>query len=196
MSVSVPPPAAVGAKLRFNTQPLPLPSDAHSKLEGPLQPGGSVVPESANPVIGSPSLDAKLTLTARLVPIEADTVPPTDPVATTESALPLELVLPKSTAPGLDRFGAGGAATTGAAADPLVSLIELAPQPESSAITNDPSKKGRKLYSMSLDSRCSWGRGEFGASALIKLGAVRSVRNQLRHAFRRAELGAALILII
>jgi hypothetical protein len=193
----VPTPAEVGAKLKFTTQPLPVLTDAHSKLEGPLQPGGKVVSDRAKPVTGSPSLDANVTLTVRLAPTAADTVPPTELVATTEFAVPAGTAPPKLTAPGFELFVEGASATTVAAEDPLLSLVELAPHPDSIAIRNDAGRTERYLCSMSLDSRC-FRKPDGGnrASTVIKLGAERAVRNQLRHAFRVVQLGTALSLVV
>src|ERR1700722_8877369 len=89
--VRVPLPTAVGAKVRFRTQPLPVLTDAQVRLPGALQPGGSVprLPDTPNPDIAFPSLEVNVMLTVCWAPATTETVPATDGVATTRSLLPV-----------------------------------------------------------------------------------------------------------
>jgi hypothetical protein len=86
----MPLPAAVGAKVRFRTQLLPVLTDAHTKVPGPLQPAGKVPnePVMAKPVMGRASLDVNTMLSVWLAPVTTDTVPATEGVAITESLVP------------------------------------------------------------------------------------------------------------
>src|SRR5580692_2231328 len=97
---SVPLAAAAGAYVRFNTQPLPVLTVAHAKRAGPLQPAGSKpkVSEASKPVIGRPSLDAKVMLSARFAPT-AVTRTAVEGVATTRSSVPAGAAEPANPEP-------------------------------------------------------------------------------------------------
>lgn len=92
---------AVGAYVRFSTQPLPVLTDAQVKLLGPLQPAGSAaLPVTPNPVIAFPSLEANVMLIVREAPTATDTTPATEAVATTKSLVPV--------GPGVPEIGSVG----------------------------------------------------------------------------------------
>jgi hypothetical protein len=142
-------------KVRVRTQPLPVLTKAQVKLLGPSQPTGSVPKlfEIPKPEIALPSLDVKVMLTVRLAPTDADTAPPTEGVATTESMLPVRPPPPAIGSPG---GPAGGLPLVDPVPLPELStvprllLLELDPQPANTNSEHAPMTSERWPGSISF----------------------------------------------
>ena len=144
----------VGLNVKFRTQPLPVLTNAQVKLLGPLQPAGSAklfaIPK---PDIALPSLEVYVMLSVRLPPAAADMMPPTDGVATTESAVPGSPPRPATGLPGGPLGGLPPVVPVPLpelSAVPLLLLKELDPQPDKSSSEQAPMTSERWPGSISL----------------------------------------------
>jgi hypothetical protein len=87
---------AVGVYVKSRTQPLPLDTLAQTNCAGADQSAGRLVPDTANPVTGRPSLELNVMLIVRLAPVTSVSALPTDAVAITVSWLPVDVVPPST----------------------------------------------------------------------------------------------------
>ena len=140
--------------MRFNTQPLPVLTDAQVKLPGPLQPAGKVarVPEIPKPDIALPSLEVKVMLTVCFAPTATETVPETEGVATIELVLPVGppaalMGLPVGVPPALPPPELGNLAA------PTLLLYELDPHPDKRSSEHVPRISERRLVCIFLCER-------------------------------------------